>query len=105
MAHQLISKPAAATGPLGLELLSFLKPSAGTSGNLMTSWPQYMIDALQPSVLFLDLLATRSGDVPLGALFYLLRRELFDAASLEKMLYERARLLGLSGISDDMRVL
>ena len=50
-------------------------------------------------------MATRSGDVPLGALFYLLRRKLFDDASLEKMLYERAGLLGLSGISDDMRML
>jgi acetate kinase len=50
-------------------------------------------------------MATRSGDVSLGALFYLLRRKLFDAASLEKMLYERVGLLGLSGISADMRVL
>ncbi len=50
-------------------------------------------------------MATRSGDVPSDALFYLLRRKLFDATSLEKMLYERAGLLGLSGISDDMRVL
>ncbi|MGB7097285.1 MAG: acetate/propionate family kinase [Xanthobacteraceae bacterium] len=50
-------------------------------------------------------MATRSGDVSLGALFYLLRSKLFDGASLEKMLYERAGLLGLSGISDDMRVL
>jgi acetate kinase len=50
-------------------------------------------------------MSTRSGDVPIGALFYLLRRKLFDNASLEKMLYERAGLLGLSGISDDMRVL
>ena len=50
-------------------------------------------------------MATRSGDVPAGALFYLLRRKLFDDVSLEKMLYERAGLLGLSGISDDMRVL
>ncbi len=50
-------------------------------------------------------MATRSGDVSLGALFYLLRRKLFDDASLEKMLYERSGLLGLSGISDDMRVL
>ena len=50
-------------------------------------------------------MATRSGDVPPGALFYLLRRKLFDDASLEKMLYERAGLLGLSGISGDMRVL
>jgi len=50
-------------------------------------------------------MATRSGDVPTGALFYLLRRKLFDDESLEKMLYERAGLLGLSGISGDMRVL
>jgi acetate kinase len=50
-------------------------------------------------------MATRSGDVPPGALFYLLRRKLFDNMALEKMLYERAGLLGLSGISGDMRVL
>jgi len=50
-------------------------------------------------------MATRSGDVPSDALFYLLRRKLFDDVSLEKMLYERAGLLGLSGISGDMRVL
>ncbi len=51
-------------------------------------------------------MATRSGDVPPGALFYLLRRKLFDDKSLEKALYERSGLLGLSGgISDDMGVL
>jgi acetate kinase len=50
-------------------------------------------------------MATRSGDVPPGALFYLLRRKLFDDASLETMLYERSGLLGLSGISGDMRML
>jgi acetate kinase len=50
-------------------------------------------------------MATRSGDLPAGALFYLLRRKLFDDASLEKMLYERSGLLGLSGSSGDMREL
>jgi acetate kinase len=50
-------------------------------------------------------MATRCGDVPADMLFYLLRRKLFDDSALEKMLYERAGLLGLSGISDDMRVL
>ena len=39
---------------------------------------------------------TRLGDVPPGALFYLLRRELFDDATLETMLYERSGLLGLT---------
>jgi acetate kinase len=50
-------------------------------------------------------MATRSGDIPPGALFYLLRSQRFDAAALEKLLYERSGLLGLSGISGDMRVL
>ena len=50
-------------------------------------------------------MATRAGDVPAGALFYLLRQKLFDDVALEKMLYERAGLLGLSGVSGDMRVL
>lgn len=50
-------------------------------------------------------MATRSGDVPPGALFYLLRRKLFDVEALETMLYERSGLLGLSGVSGDMRVL
>ena len=50
-------------------------------------------------------MATRSGDVPPDVLFYLLRDRLFDTAALEKTLYERAGLLGLSGISGDMRVL
>jgi acetate kinase len=47
-------------------------------------------------------MSTRSGDIPPEVLFYLLRRKLFDAASLEKMLYERSGLLGLSGVSGDM---
>jgi acetate kinase len=44
-------------------------------------------------------MATRSGNVPAAAVFYLLRRKLFDDVSLEKMLYERAGLVGLAGIS------
>jgi acetate kinase len=50
-------------------------------------------------------MATRSGDIPPGALFYLLRSQRFDAAALERLFYERSGLLGLSGISGDMRVL
>jgi acetate kinase len=50
-------------------------------------------------------MATRSGDVPPGALFFLMREGRFDAASLETMLYERSGLLGLSGVSGDMRLL
>jgi acetate kinase len=48
-------------------------------------------------------MATRSGDVPVDVLFYLLRAKKFDDVSLEKMLYDRSGLLGLSEISGDMR--
>lgn len=50
-------------------------------------------------------MATRSGDIPQDLLFYLLRCKLFDDQTLEAMLYERSGLLGLSGISGDMREL
>lgn len=50
-------------------------------------------------------MATRSGDVPPEVIFYLLRRKLFDDATLEKILYERSGLLGLSGLSGAMEFL
>ena len=50
-------------------------------------------------------MATRCGDLPPEALFYLLRHKRFDDQSLETMLYEGSGLLGLSGMSGDMRVL
>ncbi len=50
-------------------------------------------------------MGTRSGAIDPGALFYLLRRKMYDAESLEKMLYEECGLKGLSGISNDVRTL
>lgn len=50
-------------------------------------------------------MATRSGDVPQDALLYLLRSGRFDEAALERMLYERSGLLGLSGVTGDVRLL
>ncbi len=50
-------------------------------------------------------MATRSGDVPADVIFYLLRTKAGTDASLEKELYGASGLLGLSGISSDMRVL
>ena len=58
---QEFSKPASTTIALGIELLSFPKPSAASFGNLMTALPEYMVDAFQRSVLFFDLLRRR-GD-------------------------------------------
>ena len=50
-------------------------------------------------------MATRSGDIAADALFYVLRRGILDVAGLERSLYHESGLLGLSGTSDDMRVL
>ena len=50
-------------------------------------------------------MATRSGAVDPGALIEVMRRDGLDAAGLEDLLYNRSGLLGLSGVSADMRTL
>ena len=54
-----LSKPVSATS-LFLNTL----PSSGAtlSGKFMTGWPEYMVDALQRSVLFLELLRQRGNE-------------------------------------------
>lgn len=49
-------------------------------------------------------MGTRCGALDPGVLLYLMRQGL-DASTLEEMLYSHAGLLGVSGISADMRVL
>jgi acetate kinase len=49
-------------------------------------------------------MATRSGSVDPGALIHLMRSGM-DAAAIEDLLYNRSGLLGLSGISADMKTL
>ena len=50
------------TRPLGLDWPAFPKLTAASSGNLMTRWPEYMVDTFQRSVLFLDLLRQRGNE-------------------------------------------
>ena len=50
-------------------------------------------------------MGTRCGAIDAGALLYLLRRKLYDDASLQRLLYEESGLIGLSGISNDVRTL
>jgi acetate kinase len=49
-------------------------------------------------------MGTRCGAIDPGVLLHLLRRGM-DAQSLERLLYEESGLLGVSGISSDMRTL
>lgn len=50
-------------------------------------------------------MGTRCGTLDPGALLYLMRSEGLDIAATEHLLYERSGLLGVSGLSNDMRTL
>jgi acetate kinase len=50
-------------------------------------------------------MGTRCGSVDAGVLLYLMDQRGMDARAIEKMLYQQSGLLGLSGLSSDMRVL
>ncbi|SMF69886.1 acetate kinase [Azospirillum oryzae] len=49
-------------------------------------------------------MGTRCGTIDPGVLIYLMRKGM-DAGAIEKMLYNKSGLLGVSGISNDMRAL
>jgi acetate kinase len=50
-------------------------------------------------------MGTRCGSLDPGVLLYLMRERGLDAHGLEALLYERSGLLGVSGVSSDMRAL
>ncbi len=50
-------------------------------------------------------MGSRSGSLDPGAILHLMREDGLDLKALEDLLYNRAGLLGVSGISSDMRVL
>ena len=49
------------------------------------------------------MMGTRSGDVDPGALIYIMERENLDAAGLSKLVNKESGVMGVSGISSDMR--
>ena len=51
------------------------------------------------------MMGTRSGALDPGVLLYLMQERGLDAAAIEDLLYRRSGLLGVSGISSDMRTL
>ena len=62
MANHLMSKPASAPSRFSEELFAFSNPSSASSANFVTAWPEYMVDAFQRNVLFLDLLRQRGNE-------------------------------------------
>jgi acetate kinase len=49
------------------------------------------------------IMGTRSGDLDPGVLVYLMREKKFDAAMVEDLIDHRSGLMGISGVSGDMR--
>jgi acetate kinase len=49
------------------------------------------------------IMGTRSGDLDPGVLVYLMREKEFDPGRLERLVDQRSGLLGISGLSGDMR--
>jgi acetate kinase len=50
-------------------------------------------------------MGTGTGALDPGVILYLLEHERADADAIEKLIYQRSSLLGVSGISSDMRTL
>ncbi|MBI2236093.1 MAG: acetate/propionate family kinase [Magnetospirillum sp.] len=50
-------------------------------------------------------MGTRTGNLDPGVVLYLMQRKGMDAKQLETLLYKESGLLGVSGISNDMRIL
>jgi acetate kinase len=50
-------------------------------------------------------MGTRTGTLDPGVILYLLKREGMTADAVERVIYERSGLLGVSGLSSDMRAL
>jgi len=50
-------------------------------------------------------MGTRCGSLDPGVLLYLMQRDRLGVAELEELLYKRSGLLGISGVSNDMRAL
>ncbi len=50
-------------------------------------------------------MGTRTGALDPGVILYLLQHEGMNADAIQKLIYERSGLLGVSGLSSDMRTL
>jgi len=110
MAIELMSKSASALNPFGLEWPAFPSNPAASSGNPMTAWPEYMIDALQRSVLFLDLLRQRGNEEieitsrPMATVLRFDHEELMSGRSLPRPInYSLLRILPSPGVALDRR--
>src|SRR5208337_4738337 len=108
--NESLSTAAPAKSALGLQLLSLPNPFETAPGNIMTAWPEYLVDAFQRSVLFLDLLRQRGNEEieitsrPMATVLSFRHEVLMDSRSLPRpMNYTLSRIVPPSGIEIDPR--
>jgi hypothetical protein len=106
----LLSKAAPAMNSFGLALPTFPSASTESSGNFMTTWPEYMVDALQRGVLFLELLRQRGNDEieitsrPMATVLRFDHEVLMSGRSLPRPInYSLSRIVPPPGTATDPR--
>ena len=97
----------AKTAP-GLQLPTWSNPFATASGNIATALPEYLVDAFQRSILFLDLLRQRGNEEieitsrPMATVLSFRHEVLMDGRSLPRpMNYTLSRIVPPLGIEID----
>ena len=110
MAHQLTSKAAPAENPSAAVSRAFPAIFAASPGNVMNALPDYMVDALQRGILFLDLMRQRGDEEieitssPLATVLIFDHEVLMDGRSLPRpMNYMLSRIVPPPGIIIDPR--
>jgi len=96
--------------PFGLELLVFPNSPAAPWGNVMTTWPEYMVDAFQRNVLLLELLRQRGNEEieitsrPMATVLRFDHEVLMSGRSLPRpMNYALSRIVPPPGVAIDPR--
>ena len=99
-----ISKRLPAASPSRVDLHAFPNPAPG---NVATAWPEYMFDAFQRGVLFLDLLRQRGNEEieitsrPMATVLSFGHEVLMDGRSLPRPInYTLSRILPPPGVAD-----
>ena len=110
MANQLMSKPVSAPSRFSEELFAFSNASSASSANFVTAWPEYMVDAFQRNVLFLDLLRQRGNEEieitsrPMSTVLRFDYEALMSGLSLRRPInYALYRIMPLPGVAIDPR--
>ncbi len=105
ISYNYISKAFAARDPeraKGRVIVAHLGNGASLCGMING---QSVVNTMGFSALDGLMMGTRAGTLDPAVIFYLMREEKMSAEAVEKMLYSQSGLLGVSGLSNDMRTL